>query len=136
MSFNKHIVGLEEENYRFYLNNTATFSTIRVVVHNTGAWEGTPHSNNHVSVYLILDQQTADQQRSIHVDMRTDDGDTRGQLQWNMCSFLLSSSAIRNWDYHLIQPMKVSDLYNWTRYQWGYHRYNFSGGGSGCHYWV
>ncbi len=136
MTTKKHIVGLEEENIHDYLNNEETFSTIRVVVHNTGTWEGTPHSNNHVSVYLILDRQPPDDEISIHVDMRTDDDDTRGQLQWNNCEFLLSNSAIRSWDFPLTGPMKVYDLYNWIRYQWGYYRYNFSSGGSGCHYWV
>lgn len=136
MPLHKHVAGLEEENITYYQNSQETFSRIRVVVHNTGAWEGTQHSNNHVSVYLLLDSQPAGEEKSIHIDMRADDDDTRGQLQWNTCSFWLSVSAIRHDDYALTAPIRVCDLYYYTRYVWGLHRYLFSNGGSGCHYWV
>jgi len=50
-----HVVALAEENWERFNDNTSTFSTLRVTIHTTGAWEKSIHSGNHVTILLILD---------------------------------------------------------------------------------
>jgi hypothetical protein len=103
---------------------------MRITIHTTGAWPNSPHSNNHVTIFLILDQG-----RAVQVDMRTDEGDRRGQLVWKLVNYQHSSSEIKFFDYDLGAPVAVKTLYKAIRYEWSLHQYLFSAGGSGCHYW-
>lgn len=125
-----HIVALAEQNREHFEYNTSTFTKMRVTIHTTGAWEGSVHSDNHVTILLILDSGGA-----VQVDMRTDDGDRRGQLQWKLVNYQHSSSEIRSFDYDLGAPVQVKTLYTAIRNDWSLHQYLFSAGGSGCHYW-
>lgn len=128
----KHVVALNEDaNIAWFQNDTRKFRIIRVVIHTTGAWPGTPHSDNHVSLYLLLDENT-----SVQINMMTDEDDLRGQLVWSRHNYQDSNSRIVSRDYEFGQPVEVRQLYHMIRYEWGLHMYMFSGGGSGCHYWV
>lgn len=49
---------------------------MRITIHTTGAWPNSPHSDTHVTIFLILNEGGA-----IQLDMRTDVGDRRGQLE-------------------------------------------------------
>jgi hypothetical protein len=69
-----------------------------------------------------------------HGDQPTED-DPSGILVWSREAYQLSSSQITHSDYRLRYTMQISALYAWVR-QWGLQRYVFSGGGSGCRFWV
>lgn len=126
-----HIVALDGgANQARFEDNNSTFTKIRVTIHTTGPWANSPHSNNHVTTFLILDQGGA-----VQIDMRTDDGDRRGQLYWKLVNYQNSSSEIKAFDYSLGSPVPVYILYRAIRYEWKLHQYLFSSGGSGCHYW-
>jgi hypothetical protein len=126
-----HIVALDNgANQAHFENNSSTFSKMRVTIHTTGAWQNSPHSDNHVTIILILNQGGA-----VQVDMRTDDGDRRGQLVWKLVGYEHSASEIKCVDYDLGAPVAVKTLYKAIRYEWKSHQYLFSSGGSGCHYW-
>lgn len=126
-----HIVALEEQNREYFDNNTSTFSQIRVTIHTTGAWPNSLHSNNHVTTLLLLDRGGA-----VQVNMRTDDGDRRGQLQWKLANYRHSSSEVKCINYDLYAPVQVKTLYRAIRHDWKLHQYLFSSGGTGCRYWT
>lgn len=125
-----HTVGLQEGNRDLFANSTATFSTMRVTIHTTGAWPNSPHSDNHVTILLILNED-----KFIQLDMRADSGDRRGQLVWKKVDYDHSRSEIKFFDCNLGSPVQVKTLYAAIRYDWQFHQYLFSGGGSGCHFW-
>lgn len=128
-----HTVGLRgDQNLNHFQNNTSKFKTIRVTVHTTGAWpNNSPHSDNHVTIFLLLEQHGA-----VQIDMKTDANDRRGQLVWKLVGYQQSSSEIKHIYYQLASAVEVGVLYNTMRYEWGFHQYLFSAGGSGCHYWT
>lgn len=126
-----HIVGLNEDaNLAYFKDNTSKFKTIRVNIHSTGKWPNSPHSDNHVTLFLLLETGGA-----VQVDMRTDTNDRRGQLIWKLVGHQESSSQIKHQDCQLATAVEVKTLYHEIRYKWAYHQYLFSAGGSGCHYW-
>lgn len=125
-----HIVGIDERNRDHFANSTATFSKMRVTIHTTGAWPNSPYSDNHVTIFLILNEVKA-----VHLNMRTDANDRRGQLIWKEVDFRHSHSEIKFFDYDLGSPVQVKTLYGAIRYDWHFHQYLFSAGGSGCHFW-
>jgi hypothetical protein len=103
---------------------------MRVTIHTTGAWPNNIHSDNHVTILLILSEGGA-----VQVNMKTDEGDIRGQLEWKRVNYQHSSSEIKCIDYELGAPVQVKTLYSAIRDDWKFHQYLFSAGGSGCHYW-
>lgn len=116
-----HIVALDGGlNQARFENNSSTFSKMRVTIHTTGAWPNSPHSSNHVTILLILDQG-----RAVQVDMRTDDGDRRGQLVWKLVGYEHSGSEIKFFDYNPGAPVAVQTLYRAIRYEWKLHQYFF-----------
>lgn len=103
---------------------------VRVVVHTTGP-AGPTTSDNHWSIYLIL----ANNAGSVRINMRAEYDDPTGILEWTDHTYGLTSSAISHWDFPVgpgIQVLHVSR----TIYSLGRHKYEMSGGGSGCRYWV
>jgi hypothetical protein len=128
-----HITELnDDENRDHFEDNTSKFKTIRVTIHTTGGWPNSPHSDNHVTILLLLRDEDG---RAIQLDMTTDENDRRGQLIWKKVEYQQSSSEILHIDCKLDKSVKVGTLYKAIRYDWGYHRYLFSTGGSGCHFW-
>ncbi|PVH98638.1 hypothetical protein DM02DRAFT_41538 [Periconia macrospinosa] len=125
-----HIVALDERNRDYFANSPSTFSRMRVTIHTTGAWPNSPHSDNHVTILLILNEGGA-----VQVNMRTDAGDRRGQLEWKRVNYQHSNSEIKFVDYDLGAPVQVNTLYTAIRNDWKLHQYLFSAGGSGCHFW-
>lgn len=103
--------------------------SVRVVVHTLGPAGNI--SDNHWSIYLLL----ADSQGSIRINMRAEPGDSNGSLSWTKQAYLLTQSAIRHWDFPATQATQVRHIADFI-YQQGRHRYNMSGGGSGCRYWM
>lgn len=128
----QHVVALIEENKEYYDQNISTFSRMRVTIHTTGAWPNSAHSDNHVTILLLLDNK---HDEAVQVNMRTDTGDIGGQLQWKLVYFEHSITEIKLIDYDLGTPVQVKTLYNVIRNDWKLHQYRFSPGGSGCHYW-
>lgn len=127
----KHIVGLDNSNIEHFRDSSLKFKKIRITTHTTGKWQGTPHSDNHVTVYLLLENSA----NAVRVDMRTDEDDTRGQLEWRLLGHQKSGSAVRIDDYELGESVSVAEFYS-TLNDWGMHRYIFADGGSGCRYWM
>jgi hypothetical protein len=128
-----HIVELDDRNKDYFANNTSTFETMRVTIHDMGLQPNGIYNNNHVSILLILIGEPG----AVQLDMRTDliNDDYRGQLHWKRVYYEHSNSEICFRDYQLGVPVQVKTLYNAIRNQWGFHRYNFFRGGSGCHFW-
>jgi ferric iron reductase protein FhuF len=109
------------------LADARPISHIRVVVHTGAATDG---SDNHWSIYLLLRAGG-----SVRVNMVTDYGEIDGRLEWSNLTYLLTNSAIRHWDYPVIMAIEVRHVAD-TIYRNFRHRYQFSGGGSGCRFWV
>ena len=128
-----HIAGLDGDVNRVHFENgSAKFKTLRVTIHITGAWpKPSPHSDNHVTILLILISGGA-----IQIDMRIDANDRRGRLVWKRVDYQNSSSAIKSFDFDLDAAVQVKTLYKAMRFDWRSHQYRFSAGGSGCHYWA
>jgi hypothetical protein len=68
--------------------------------------------------------------------MRTEPNDVRGVLEWTRHNYTMSNSRLEHRDYQLAGWMEVRMLYNAIRDDWYLYRYEFSGGGSGCRFWV
>ncbi|KAJ5712965.1 uncharacterized protein N7483_010146 [Penicillium malachiteum] len=100
---------------------------IRVVVHAGAAIDG---SDNHWSIYLLLQSGG-----SVRVNMVTDYGDINGRLEWTDLAYLLTTSAIQHWDFPVTMAIEVRHVAD-TIYRNRRHQYQFSGGGSGCRFWV
>lgn len=116
-------------NQQFILNDTRLVKTVRVVVHTAGA-AGPTISDNHWSIYLLLHGGG-----SVRINMRADPGYVNGILEWKEHQYLLTSSAIRYWDYPVPGNVRVCDIAR-LLYAAKRQQYDMSGGGSGCRYWV
>lgn len=86
-------------------------------------------SDNHVSVFLLLAEG------AVRLNMTTEEGSISGDLIWSWETYQTSNSEITHFDIPLGSAIGMSTLYSYIRF-WGLHRYVFSGGGSGCRYWV
>ncbi|KIW16242.1 hypothetical protein PV08_06293 [Exophiala spinifera] len=67
--------------------------------------------------------------------MRADPGFIDGILEWTQQAYLLTHSAIRHWDFPGVKRFRVCDVAMHIRDAHRF-RYDISGGGSGCRYWV
>lgn len=128
----KHCVGLQGDEFiDIFRNDQRTFDKVRIVVHSTNVWPS-GLSENHVSIFLLI----RNEEKSVRLNMRTEDGYISGYLEWSRHDYQRSQSAIVAEDYQLkIGDTTVSMFYN-ARRNSGLHQYEFSGGGSGCRYWV
>jgi hypothetical protein len=117
-----------DENIAHFRDSRSTFHTIRVVVHTLGR-QPNGMSDNHVSVFLLLNEG------AIRLNMTTEEGFISGELVWSWDAYQISNSAIIHFDIALRFAVEVGTLYNQVR-SWGLQRYTFSGGGSGCRYWM
>jgi len=101
---------------------------IRVVVHTGYALD---QSDNHWSIYLLLQDGG-----SVRANMVSSEyGVTVGRLDWSYLQYALSTSAIQHWDFQVTPVIQVLTIAT-TIYENNRHQYRFSGGGSGCRYWV
>lgn len=107
--------------------DTRRIAAIRVVVHIGQALD---QSDNHWSIYLLIQGGG-----SVRANMATEYGATEGHLDWFNLEYGLTNSAIHHWDIPVTQAIQVLYIAR-TIYTKGRHRYHFSGGGSGCRYWV
>ncbi|KKZ65485.1 hypothetical protein EMCG_08675 [[Emmonsia] crescens] len=108
--------------------DTRHVSYIRVVVHTAGgAKDG---YDNHWSIYLLLQWG-----ESVRANIATDYGETAGRLEWSNLGYLLTTSAIKHWDFPVAMAIEVQHVAR-TIYLYNRHQYQFSGGGSGCRFWV
>lgn len=105
-------------------------SIVRVVVHTLGP-AGPTISDNHWSIYLLL----GNDQGSVRINMRAEPGYLNGILEWTRQQYLLTQSAINHWDYPVAQGVQVCHIAHLV-YSLGRQRYDISGRGSGCRYWV
>lgn len=127
----QHAVQLQDDDHRDdFEKNNQPISTIRIVVHTTGRWENSTMSNNHVTMLLLLPNNS-----SVQLNMATDENETLGVFIWALRAWQESNSAITTLDLELQKPCTVGNLYSFLR-KAGMHRYQFSGGGSGCRHWV
>lgn len=109
------------------INDVRRVSHIRVVVHVGGAIDG---SDNHWSIYLLVGSG-----ESVRANMVTKHGYVDGRLEWSSLPYSLTNSAIAEWSYPVTMAIEVRHVAA-TIYQFRRHRYQFSGGGSGCRFWV
>ncbi|KAF3391940.1 hypothetical protein DPV78_010611 [Talaromyces pinophilus] len=88
-------------------------------------------SDNHWSIYLLH----AGGRSSTRINMRANFGDPKGILEWTRHGYIQTTSAIAFWDFPVAAGITV--LY-FARliYSLGRERYDMSGGGSGCRWWV
>ena len=105
-------------------------SQIRVVVHTLGP-AGPTISDNHWSIYLVLQNDEG----SVRINMRAEYDDPTGILEWSKQDYVLTNSAVRHWDFPAAQGLKVEHIARLI-YGLGRQRYDMSGGGSGCRWWV
>lgn len=104
---------------------------VRVVVHSTGTWPNNKMSDNHWSIYLVL----ADDEGSVRMNMWAQLDDPTGRLQWSPLGYTMTHSAIKSWDYQTVIGTSVKKVYTVVMSN-GRDKYEMSGGGSGCRYWV
>lgn len=106
--------------------------TARVVVHTLGAWPNRAMSDNHWSIYLTLLSNT-----SVRLNMRTEKADDiKGTLECSSAlGYTLTNSAIKHWDYDVVSGVSVGRIYRLVTDN-GRDKYEMSGGGSGCRFWV
>jgi hypothetical protein len=103
----------------------------RVVCHTAGRLGTTNASDNHWSLYFILHGG-----RSVRFNMRAEPGYINGSLEIRSHSYELTSSSIRRWDYGAIKEFTVRMVYEYLVTRCRYDRYDMSGGGSGCRWWM
>lgn len=133
----RHTVALNnDQNVEIFKTDRRQFKVIRVIVHSSNVWPS-GISENHVSVYLIIPGQSAGEpEKSVRINMQTAPNDVRGFLVWERHNYTMSNSRLAHKDYELGGWMEVRTLYNLIRDTWHLYRYEFSGGGSGCRFWV
>lgn len=113
-------------------NDNRIVDKVRVVVHTTGAWPNGRMSDNHWSIFLIL----ANGEGSVRMNMWAAIDDPTGHLEWSpSLAYTTSNSAITNWDYKTVSAISVKKIYTVVMDN-GRDKYDMSGGGSGCRYWV
>ena len=112
--------------------DTRPVKTVRVVVHTSGIWPNGTMSDNHWSIYLLLENNN----RSVRMNMMAESDNPKGTLEWSPnLDYTLSTSAIRHWDYPFMSGVTVANVYDLIM---GNRRdqYMMSGGGSGCRWWM
>jgi hypothetical protein len=91
--------------------------------------------SNHDRQSLVNLLGSGQQPKLVRINMRADPGFVNGILEWSKLTYITTNSAIGYWDFPVrqgIQVRHVADLI----YRSGRHKYDMSGGGSGCRYWV
>lgn len=103
---------------------------VRVVVHTLGA-AGPNTSDNHWSIYLIHPDGVS----STRINMRAELDNPTGILEWTRHGYVQTTSAITYWDFPV--GVGITTLF-FARLIFSRHRdkYEMSGGGSGCRWWV
>lgn len=114
------------------LHNHAPVQSLVVVVHTLGAIS--PHlSDNHWSIYLKLQSH---EQKSVRMNIRQlQDDDPTGTLIWSELDYWITHSAIKAWEFRVPQGLCVSHVAQLV-YDNDRDKFEFSGGGSGCRYWM
>lgn len=133
----EHAVELNNDlNVEKFAYSTRIFKSIVFAIYAGRAWPTSGHSDNHINVYLPI-EESVDDKRSVRLDIRSDieDEDRKGYLVWSELPYSLSTNVVTSLKFDLPFNMHVSTFYALLRNEWGMHRYNLSGGGSGCHYW-
>lgn len=103
---------------------------VRVVVHTLGA-AGLNTSDNHWSIYLLH----SDRVSSTRINMRAEFEDPTGILEWTQHGYTETTSAITYWDFPVAAGVTVLFFVRLI-YSLRRDRYEMSGGGSGCRWWV
>lgn len=103
---------------------------VRVVVHTQGVWPNSTMCENHWSIFLILAHE-----ESVRMNMTADYGNPTGRLEWRSLLYTVSVSTIKSWDYQAASGLSVGQVYHLVKCN-GRDKYEMSGGGSGCRYWV
>src|SRR5947199_9274860 len=105
---------------------------VRVVAHTTGLRDPSiATSDNHWSIFLIL----ANNEGSVRINMRAELEDPTGILDVTEHMYTDSNSRVASWDFRVNGSIPVAWFYRLI-FALGRHRYNMSGGGSGCRWWV
>ena len=113
-------------------NDARSVKSVRVVVHTLGVWPNGTISDNHWSIYLLLENN----QSSVRMNMRAESGNPKGILEWSPnLAYTLHTSAIQHWDYSFISGVTVANVYDLIMRN-RRDQYKMSGGGSGCRWWM
>lgn len=103
--------------------------TVRITVHNTGQLQNSQCSDNHSSIYFLLQEG-----RAVQLNMRTEPGYIDGVYEITARQYQQSQSAIRQFDYRpavAFTPGQVDELLK----DEDFDEYTFTNGGIGCRYW-
>lgn len=103
---------------------------VRVVVHTQGVWPNSTMSENHWSIFLVFAGE-----ESVRMNMTADYGNPTGRLEWRSLLYTVSESTVKSWDYQAVSGVSVGQVYQLVMGN-GRDKYEMSGGGSGCRYWV
>jgi hypothetical protein len=110
--------------------NSSAITEVKVVAQTTGAISSQT-SENHWTIFLVLSSSVC-----IRINMRAKSyDDPTGVLAWSRLPYIRSNSELRSWRYTPIQSIKVRDVAKLI-YEYRRDKYEMSGGGSGCRYWV
>jgi hypothetical protein len=109
--------------------DTRVVQSVRVVVHILGP-AGPTTSDNHWSIYLVLANGG-----SVRMNMSAEPGYVNGTLYLTTHLYILTTSALGHWDFPAVPGLQVCHIAGLI-FQLGRHRYDMSGGGSGCRSWV
>jgi hypothetical protein len=111
LSEDQHAVQLAgDRNVERFRNNNKTFTWLRFVIHTTGLWPTSGLSDNHASVFAILENN-----QSVRINMKTDANDIKGVLVWSEHDYELSTSTIRYQDYRLAKEITIAQFYCFIR---------------------
>jgi hypothetical protein len=108
---------------------TLNIQTIRNTVHNTGQLVNSQCSDNHSSLYFLLQNSKA-----VQLNMRTEPDYVDGVYEMTPRDYQQSRSEIIHFDYPVLRPLTAQYIDSVLRYE-GFHDYTFTDGGVGCRYW-
>ncbi|KAJ5330135.1 hypothetical protein N7452_010525 [Penicillium brevicompactum] len=110
--------------------DTTLVTHVRVVVHTLGA-AGPNTSDNHWSIYLLHPDGIS----STRINMKAVFDNTTGILEWTRHGYTQTTSAVNHWDFPVAAGVTVL-FFARLLYHLRRDRYQMSGGGSGCRWWV
>lgn len=115
-----------------YILDQRPCKTIRVVIHNQELQYNLEKSNNHVSLFLLVEESD---ESSIQVSMTVDSDTDRGMLSWTKQDHQLPNSTIVYHDCVLKNVTTVGHFFIFMQ-QEGRHMYQYPPSGSGCRFWT
>lgn len=108
----------------------AAVTTVRVVVHTMGYVQANPRSENHWTIYLLLQSM-----ESVQINFRVGGAGEDDRMTIEHRSYQISNSAIKYWDFASKNGATVRKFLECI-YARDRDSYRMNSEGQGCHYWV